>query len=534
MVYWRNHLKVVLMELLMEYTTKDSTEKIQPEVTNHLADINQHFHEYLVRDISLQSAYVSLTKLFERKRKSSKAITLHFKNRPPPIESHLKIPENNENYGILTIHPVELARQLTLLEFQLYSAVKSFELVGCVWTKDDKNERSPNLLKMIRHTTNFTRWLEKIIVDAQNFKERVAIVLRAIEIMVGLQDLNNFNGVLAIFSALESASVFWLKFSVQQLSIELQEALTKARQLSNNYVRKYKEVLQLIDPPCVPFLSIYLINIMHLEEGNRDYLPENPNLINFNKWRKVAEIIGEIQLYQNKPYCLSVESKIRQYIENMCPFDPNMSEANISNYLYSKSLEIEPNKCKAPPQFPRKWPEIKLKSPGIKTSRSLSGKSPTPLQTVVSSKLHPPPLELPETPPHAPQVTVPHIGDHSIFAPVILVSAVSSRRSPNRIPTPPSPGNISPSQLRPPLPPKPSRSRKSSFSESSQQVGQAPNAPVLPPRDAQISPPPLPPRRDILPSQPNGFARPRLSPELSLPERPSSTVSNFNTSPGPS
>lgn len=72
-----------------------------------------------------------------------------FTDDPPPIEMHL---ESVHDFDLMTIHPIEIARQVTLLEFDLYRAVRPNELIEANWTKKDKDRRSPQLLKLIRHS----------------------------------------------------------------------------------------------------------------------------------------------------------------------------------------------------------------------------------------------------------------------------------------------------------------------------------------------------------------------------------------------
>ncbi|XP_023581920.1 son of sevenless homolog 2 isoform X4 [Trichechus manatus latirostris] len=498
-----------------------------------------------VRGKAMKKWVESIAKIMKRKKQAQANGISHnitFESPPPPIEWHISRSGQSETFDLMTLHPIEIARQLTLLESDLYRKVQPSELVGSVWTKEDKEINSPNLLKMIRHTTNLTLWFEKCIVEAENFEERVAVLSRIIEILQVFQDLNNFNGVLEIVSAVNSVSVYRLDHTFEALQERKRRILDEAVELSQDHFKKYLAKLKSINPPCVPFFGIYLTNILKTEEGNNDFLKKKgKDLINFSKRRKVAEITGEIQQYQNQPYCLRIEPDMRRFFENLNPMG-SASEKEFTDYLFNKSLEIEPRNCKQPPRFPRKS-TFSLKSPGIRpnagrhgsTSGTLRG-HPTPLERepckISFSRIAETELESTMSAPTSPNTpcTPPvsasselsvfldvdlnsSCGSNSIFAPVLLPhskSFFSSCGSLHKLSEEPL--------VPPPLPPRKKFDHDASNSKGNMKSDDDP--PAIPPRqppppkvkprvpvpigafDGPLHSPPPPPPRDPLPDTP--------------------------------
>jgi len=56
--------------------------------------------------------------------------------------------------------------------------------------------------------------------------------------------------------------------------------------------------------------GVYLTDLVFIEEGNKDTVN---GLINFDKSRKIAFVIREIQQYQQTPYCIAPVHEIQVF-----------------------------------------------------------------------------------------------------------------------------------------------------------------------------------------------------------------------------
>ena len=82
-------------------------------------------------------------------------------------------------------------------------------------------------------------------------------------------------------------------------------------------------------------LGVYLTDLTFIEEGIPSVI-KGTNLINFAKRAKTAEVIRDIQQYQNVPYPLQSVPELQDYILS------NMQAAGDVREMYEKSLSIEP------------------------------------------------------------------------------------------------------------------------------------------------------------------------------------------------
>jgi son of sevenless len=213
---------------------------------------------------------------------------------------------------------MEFARQISLIEFEIFEKIEPKECLDLNFSRKNKEELAPNITTMIKWFNKLSNWIGTEIVNVADIDERARVVSKFIEIGTCLIELNNFNGLFEITSGLGLAPIFRLKKTFLKVENESIEKLKEFGVLTNNlnnfdFLRK---TISKVSPPCIPYLGIYLTDLTFAQE-NQKYIGE---LVNFEKCRIYSEIIKRIQIYQNQSYKYLINDELHDYLKNDISF----------------------------------------------------------------------------------------------------------------------------------------------------------------------------------------------------------------------
>ncbi|GAA5919284.1 hypothetical protein JCM1841_006540 [Sporobolomyces salmonicolor] len=248
--------------------------------------------------------------------------------------------------SITDIDPLELARQLTIMESRVYCSIRPEELLGSSnGSGGGAGKREGSVRKMSALSTRLTGWIAETILGESDQKKRTYLVKYFVKLGDRLLALSNYNALFAVFTALNSSTIIRLRKTWDGLAPKYKailEVLRRATDHSRNYAEYRGKIRQTV-PPCLPFVGLFLTDLIFIFEGNRAERPSpvDPSLrlINFDRYQKMARIVSDLQRFQ-VPYTLIEVPELQGLLASV--LEGPLKSGQDAQSLYRQSLLIEP------------------------------------------------------------------------------------------------------------------------------------------------------------------------------------------------
>ncbi|KAJ6234535.1 guanine nucleotide exchange factor [Anaeramoeba flamelloides] len=270
----------------------------------------------------------------------SKIIDEIFDKQNKKIKSPVpKIPKkiNWKYLNILEIDCEEVARQITIREFEVYEKLNFTEFLQQSWNKKKLFTRAPNIRYMISRFNELSFWCCTMILGAEKLVQRAMAVEYFIQFALHLRKFNNFNCLMAVVSALKSNPLQRLKHTFGDISLESEEHLKDLDELLNseNAFKNYRRALleaYMEGKSAIPFIGIHLTDLTFLDDTSDTF--EKNGDYSRKKMETMSKAIMSILKYQTRNYNFVPILELQKYFKDYPALE---SEA-----LYELSLKREP------------------------------------------------------------------------------------------------------------------------------------------------------------------------------------------------
>ncbi|EFA77724.1 Ras guanine nucleotide exchange factor [Heterostelium album PN500] len=165
---------------------------------------------------------------------------------------------------ILALNEMDVAKQMTLLDFDTFASIDEFELFDKAWTRPELQHRTPNVMTMIDRFNSISSFVSTAILNEFEQSKRVKLMVKMIKLSKCLYKLSNFNSLLACLAGMYSSSIYRLQKTRDRIPTKYQKNLEQLSKLiDTKYSHKtYRESIQNRCPPLIPYLGIHLTDLV--------------------------------------------------------------------------------------------------------------------------------------------------------------------------------------------------------------------------------------------------------------------------------
>jgi len=215
----------------------------------------------------------------------------------------------NKDLTVLDFDPMNIAKVITLLDYDKFKQIKHRELLNQAWTKKDREVKAPTVLEMIAQFNTMCKWTQVCILQSRRLVERKATISWFIELTSALIKIKNFSSSLGIVSGLSSNDIHCLKPAWEDILSKDKGTDDHSEHLrffsiSGNY-KVLREHLGKVEPPAIPHIGLLLRDLVFIDDGLQlqDDDSGNGNKVNYKKYTKLAKRIWDgFRRFQEKPF----------------------------------------------------------------------------------------------------------------------------------------------------------------------------------------------------------------------------------------
>lgn len=262
-----------------------------------------------------------------------------FKNKPEPDLKHAPqpiIPKRGKDAtslgSISDVDPLEIARQITVMEANVFRELRAKEFVRTAWTKKNARDIAPKLTQFIELSNRVSQWIVTEILKLKAYEEMAELIVKFIKVGRHMLLFNNFSGVIEVVTALNNPAIGKLKGAWILVPTKNKDILEEISEIISplGHYKNYRFAFhhRNIDQPCIPILAATLSDLNGYEEVFSNTTTDGA--VNWAKMIRIASRIWET-LSINAYYEFKPVPMIQEYIMSSTLWSDSLTTCAIAD-----------------------------------------------------------------------------------------------------------------------------------------------------------------------------------------------------------